>query len=160
MDSLIDSNILAGVLTATELKNRSGLELLKAMADGLLPMPPMAKTLGFRLAEAETGRVIFRGEPQIEYYNPLGTVHGGWIATLLDSCMGCAVHTTLPAGVLYTSLEFKIDMLAAITAETGPVTAEGHVTRSGKQVGVATGELRDENATILARGSTTCLIFR
>jgi len=136
----------------------NGLEFLNALIDGSLPAPAMAKTLGFQLVEVEPGRALFVGEPSDDYYNPIGSVHGGWAATLLDSCMGCAVHSTLPSGVAYTTLEFKIDLMRAITTQTGQVTAEGNVIRVGKRVGLSEGVLRDANNEILAKGTTTCLI--
>lgn len=137
----------------------TGLEFLHALMEGEIPPPPMAQTLGFRLVEVERGRALFSGTPAVDFYNPIGSVHGGWAATLLDSCMGCAVHSTLPAGVAYTTLEFKIDLMRAITVQTGEVTAEGRVVRVGKRVGLAEGVLRDANGEQLARGSTTCLIL-
>ena len=142
-----------------EVSKLSGLEFPHALMAGEVAAPPMAGTLGFKLAEIERGRALFVGTPSIDYYNPIGSVHGGWAATLLDSCMGCAVHSTLPAGVAYTTLEFKIDLLRAITVKTGEVTAEGNVVRVGKRVGLAEGVLRDANGEQLARGTTTCLIL-
>ena len=148
-----------GLPPIEKLKSLSGLEFLSHIRDGMLPSPPIAQTLGFDLAEVEPGRVVFRGTPDFDYYNPIGSIHGGWPATLLDSCMGCAVHSMLPAGTGYTTLEFKIDILRAITETTGTVVAEGQTVRVGRRVGVAHGELRDGEGRILARGSTTCLVF-
>ena len=148
-----------GLPPEEELKSLSGYEFLSKIRDGTLPSPPIARTLGFDLAEVNPGRVVFRGTPGFDYYNPIGSVHGGWPATLLDSCMACAVHSTLPAGTGYTTLEFKIDILRPITETTGVVEAEGQTARVGRRVGVAHGELRDGKGRILARGSTTCLVF-
>lgn len=148
-----------GTVNAAELRHMSGLEFVQALIDGSLPPPPMAKTLSFRLTGAEEGRAVFTGEPSADFYNPIGSVHGGWAATVLDSCMGCAVQTTLPAGVGYTTLEFKIDLVRAITSRTGPVRAEGKVVKSGRRVALADGELRDGEGRLLARGTTTCLVF-
>ncbi len=136
----------------------TGLEFLRAMLNGRFAGPPMARTLGFDLIDVEHGRALFTGTPSADYYNPLGSVHGGWAATLLDSCMACAVHSTLPAGVGYTTLEFKIDLIRPITVKTGDVSAEGRVIRVGKRIGLAEGTLRDANGEILAKGTTTCLI--
>ncbi len=149
----------ADFLSMEEAQKLNGLEFLTALIEGRLPAPPMADTLGFRLVEVEPGRALFVGEPSDDYYNPIGSVHGGWAATLLDSCMGCAVHSTLPSGVVYTTLEFKIDLMRAITTRTGQVTAEGNVIRVGKRVGLSEGVLRDSNNEILAKGTTTCLIM-
>lgn len=147
------------LISADEYPKLTGLEFLRAMIDGCIDGPPMARTLGFDLTEVEHGRALFTGTPCADYYNPLGSVHGGWAATLLDSCMACAVHTTLPAGVGYTTLEFKIDLIRPITVKTGDVSAEGQVIRVGKRVGLAEGTLRDGNGEILAKGTTTCLII-
>ena len=137
----------------------TGLEFIKAIVDGDVPPPPMALTLGMRLVEAEEGRALFVGEPRPEYYNPMGVIHGGWPAALLDSCMGCAVHTTLPEGSAYTTIEIKIDLMRTITAETGEVFAEGNVVKVGRRVGFADGTLRDSAGKLLARGTTSCLIM-
>jgi len=148
-----------GVTPREEMLSLSGLEFLTRIADGRLPSPPIGRTLGFRLAEVEHGRVLFIGMPTFDLYNPIGSVHGGWPATLLDSCMGCAVQSTLPVGSGYTTIEFKIDILRPITEQTGEVIAEGNTVRVGRRIGVATGELRDGEGRILARGSTSCLIL-
>ena len=137
----------------------TGLQLMQAMLAGASPPPAMATTLGFQLVSVEEGQALFSGEPSERYYNPMGMVHGGWPATLLDSCMGCAVQTSLPAGQAYTTLEFKIDLLRRIMADTGTVFAEGRVVRVGRRVAVADGVLRDTDGRQLARGSTTCLVF-
>ena len=148
-----------GVPPFDTLKAMSGLNFLSAIKDGELPAPPIAGTLDFALVEVEKGRAVFRGTPGRAHYHPLGSVHGGWFATLLDSCMGCAVHSTLPAGAGYTTLEFKINLVRAVTTETGPVEAEGKVLQAGRRVGVAEGSLRDQRGKLLAHGSTTCLIM-
>ena len=148
-----------GVTPPERLKEMSGLDFLAAIAAGELPMPPISGTLDFRLCEVAPGRAVFRGTPATAFYNPLGSVHGGWYATLLDSCMACAVQSTLPKGSGYTTLEFKINLLRAITAETGPVEAVGTVVQAGRRIGVAEGRLSDGDGKLLAHGSTTCLIF-
>jgi len=127
-----------GLAPVERLRELSGYDFLARMRDGQLPAPPIARILGFDLAEVEPGRVVFRGEPAYDYYNPLGSVHGGWPATLLDSCMGCAVHSALPAGTGYTTLEFKIDIVRPITEATGTVAPPGRsrpkAARSGSGV--------------------------
>jgi uncharacterized protein (TIGR00369 family) len=137
----------------------SGLELLQKMIAGELPGPPIMQTLDFTLTEVEPGRALFEGYPAFKHYNPLGTVHGGYAATLLDSCMGCAVHTTLPKGVTYTTLEFKVSLMRAITADTGVVRAEGKILNAGRRTATAEGRLTDGKGRLLAHASTTCLIF-
>ena len=148
-----------GLVPVETVAGMSGLELLKEMIAGRLPGPPIMQTLDFRLTTIEQGRAVFEGTPQMMHYNPLGTVHGGYAATLLNSCMGCAVHSTLPKGVSYTTLEFKVSLIRAITAETGPVRAEGLIITSGRRVATSEGKLTDGKGRLLAHATTTCLIF-
>jgi len=139
----------------------SGLELMRALVEGRLPPPPIALTLGFRLAEAGEGSAVFVGEPGEHLYNPIGSVHGGWAMTLLDSAMGCAVHTTLAAGERYTSLEVKVNFVRPITADTGTVRCEGSVVHRGGTIATAEGRLIAEaTGKLLAHGTTTCIIAR
>jgi len=119
----------------------------------------MAHTLGFRLTDVEAGRAVITGETSPDYCNPNGSIHGSWAAAVLDSCMGSSVHSMLPEGVGFTVVEFKIDFVRPITVDTGTVKAEGKVVNVGKRVGIADGILRDAKDRILARGTTTCLIF-
>jgi uncharacterized protein (TIGR00369 family) len=137
----------------------SGLEFLQAIVRGDLPQPPIGDVFNFDLLEVEKGRVVFAGTPDRRFYNPIGSVHGGYAATLLDSCMGCAVHSILDAGVGYTTLEFKVQLVRAMTEETGLVRAEGTVLHSGRRTATAHGELRDRSGRLLAHGSTTCIIL-
>ena len=148
-----------GVAPPETLKAMSGLEFLQALLERRLPAPPITRILGFVLTEASEGRALFRGEPSFDHYNPIGSVHGGWAATLLDSCMGCAVQSTLPRGSGYMTVEFKINLLRGMTDKTGPVEAEGTIVQSGRRVGVAEGRLTDGAGRLLAFGTTTCLIF-
>lgn len=137
----------------------SGLAFMEGIRDGTYPQAPLAAVLGFRLTEVEMGRVVFAGVPSAAYYNPIGTVHGGWSGVLLDSCMGCAVHSTVALGEGYTTLEYKVNFVKAITERTGPVRAEGAVTSRGRRIATAEGRLVDAKGTLLALGTTTCLIF-
>ena len=148
-----------GVVPTEALAAVSGLTFLHGVIDGRYPVPPIADLIGFSLTEVDFGRAVFHGTPEFKHYNPLGTVHGGYAATLLDSCMGCSVHTTLPVGVGYTTLEFKVTLIRAITAETGPVTAEGRILNSGRRAATAEGRLTDAKGRLLAHGTTTCLVF-
>lgn len=148
-----------GIIDRERMKTMSGLELFSAIGRGELPTPPIGQLLGFVVVEFEQGRVVFQGTPRLEHYNPLGIVHGGYAATLLDSCVGCAVHTTLPAGKGYTTLELKVNFIRAMTDRTGPVRAEGKVISVGNQAGVAEGRLTDASGRLLAFATTTCLIF-
>jgi uncharacterized protein (TIGR00369 family) len=138
----------------------SGLEYIGALQRGELPAPPIAETLGFRLVEAEPGRAVFEMEPGTRHYNPIGSVHGGVALTLLDSAMGCAVHTLLEAGVGYTTLEVKTNFVRAVTADTGTIRCEGLVVHAGSRVATAEGRLTDPAGKLLAHGTTTCLILR
>ena len=138
----------------------SGLDVLEAIRDGRIEHPSMAHTLGFRLTEVEEGRAVISGETGPDYCNPNGTIHGAWPAALLDSCMGSSVHSMLPPGASFTVVEFKIDFVRPITVDTGKVRAEGRIVRAGNQLGMANGELIDSDGRVLAKGSTTCLIFR
>jgi uncharacterized protein (TIGR00369 family) len=148
-----------GTVSAERQKEMSGLEFVRGLADGTLPLNTIAKTLGYDIAEAESGRVVVTAEPGENHLNPAGTVHGGLAATMLDSCMGLAIQSTLETGLGSTTLEFKISFLRPITPETGPIRAEGMVITRGRRVGTAEGRLTDSNGRLLVHGTTTCLIF-
>ncbi len=149
----------AGKIPAAELARTSGLQFLERIGRGELPSAPIFQTLDFVPVEAERGRMVFQGTPKPDYYNPIGTVHGGYIATLLDSAVGCAVHTMLERGFGYTTLELKVNYVRALTDKTGPVRAEAHVVNVSRQIGVAQGRLVDVAGRMYAWASTTCLIF-
>lgn len=148
-----------GVSRPEQVLGKSGLEIFAAMMGGELPVPPISQTLGFLLVEAESGRVVFQGKPDFAYYNPLGSVHGGWYATLLDSAVACAVHSTLPAGRSYTTLELKVNMIKALSVKVPLVRAEGRVVHAGRQTAVAEGSIYGADGTLYAHATTTCLIF-
>src|SRR5205823_1752964 len=137
----------------------SGLDYLRLLQSGELPPPPISRLLGFRLAEVSEGRAVFECEPGEQHYNPIGVVHGGLAATLLDSAMGCAIQTTLPAGAGYTTLEIKVNFVRAITARTGLVKAAAAVIHAGRSTATADGRLEDSAGKLLAHATTTCLIF-
>jgi uncharacterized protein (TIGR00369 family) len=136
----------------------TGLEFLRAIVAGELPPAPIQSLIGFRLIEADEGRVVFEGDPGEQHYNPIGSVHGGVAATLLDSALGAAVHSTLPQGSAYVTLEVKFNLVRPITAETGPVRAEGRVIHGGKTVATSEAHLRDGAGKLLAHATSTCLI--
>ena len=138
----------------------SGLEFLRKVASGELPRPPFSALLDFGLAELEEGRAVFTAEPAEYHYNPIGVVHGGLAATLLDSAMGCAVHSTLPAGAGYTTLEIKVNYVRALTAETGPVRCEAQVIHVGRRTATAEGRVLDADGKLYAHATTTCIVFR
>ena len=140
---------------------RSGIELLREVFAGKLPAPPITATMGFRGVEVADGRAVFEGEPGEHLYNPIGSVHGGFAMALLDSAMGCAIHTTLQAGERYTTLEVKTNFVRPITVETGLVRCEGVVIHRGATIATAEGRLvAADTGKLLAHGSTTCLIVR
>lgn len=148
-----------GVTPLEQVRKMSGLEFLQAWVDGKLPSPPIGRVFDFEVAAVEKGRVVFAGTPDARFYNPIGTVHGGYGATLLDSCMACAVHSTLEPGQGYTTLEIKINYVRPMSETTGRVEAVGKVVHAGRQVATAEGWLRDAQGRILAHGSTTCMVF-
>jgi uncharacterized protein (TIGR00369 family) len=148
-----------GTVNADRQKEMTGLEFVQGLADGTLPLNTIAETLGYDVIEAESGRVVVAIEPGAAHLNPAGTVHGGLSATLLDSCMGLAVQSTLEKGVGQTTLEFKISLVRPITPATGLIKAEGKVLYRGRRVGTAEGRITDGKGSLLAHGTTTCLIF-
>ena len=141
-------------------EGRSGLELLQLAIAGELPPPPMAKLMDIRLTEVSKGRALFTGTPQEFHYNPLGSVYGGYGATLLDSAMGCAVHSTLGPGDIYTTLEFKINFVRALTHEVGVVRAIGTVITETRTTALAEGRIEDANGKLYVFATTTCVIRR
>ena len=148
-----------GTVSVIRRKEMSGLEFVQGLADGTLPLNTIARTLGYDVTEAASGRVVITAEPSDDHLNPAGTVHGGFSATLLDSCMGLAVQSTLEKGLGSTTLEFKISLVRPITPETGTIRAEGIVLSCGRRVGTAEGRITDSKGRLLAQGTTTCLIF-
>ena len=138
----------------------TGIEFLKKVAAGDLPRPPISALMNFGLAELEEGRAVFTAEPAEYHYNPIGVVHGGLAATLLDSAMGCAVHSVLPAGAGYTTLEIKVNYVRALTAETGLVRCEARVIHVGGRTATAEGKVLDAAGKLYAHATTTCIIFR
>ena len=148
-----------GTVSAERQKSMSGLEFVQGLASGSLPLNSIAQTLGYDVVEAEAGRVVVTLMPTGAHLNPAGTVHGGLTATLLDSCMGLAIQSTLDRGVSQTTLEFKISLVRPVTPETGQIKAEGKVLNCGRRIGTAEGRLTDGKGRLLAHGTTTCLIF-
>jgi uncharacterized protein (TIGR00369 family) len=148
-----------GTVGADEQKQMSGLDFVKGLADGTLPLNTIARTLGYDVVEAEVGRVVVAAQPTADHLNPAGTVHGGLAATMLDSCMGLAIQSTLEKGTGSTTLEFKISFVRPITPETGLIRAEGTVLNRGRRVGIAEGRVTDSKGRLLVHGTTTCLVF-
>jgi uncharacterized protein (TIGR00369 family) len=148
-----------GVPDPALLIGKSGLELLQGMLRGELPFPPIAETLDFSLISVEAGKTVFQGTPQFKHYNPLGSVHGGWYATLLDSALGCAVQSTLAAGHSYTTVELGMNIVRAASRATGPLRASASVIHSGRQLATAEGRIVGPEGKVYAHATTTCLVF-
>ena len=148
-----------GLASRAMLAGKTGLQQMQSMLDGLAPRPPISETLDFALISVTDGEAVFQGRPQFKHYNPLGSVHGGWFATLLDSALGCSVHTTLPVGRAYTTLEFKVNLVRALSDKVPLVRAIGRVVHRGRQVTTAEAELVGHDGKLYAHASTTCLLF-
>lgn len=148
-----------GVAPRSLLTGKTGLQQMQALIAGESPAAPISQTMDFVLVSVADGAAIFQGRPQFKHYNPLGSVHGGWFATLLDSALGCSVHTTLPIGRGYTTLEFKVNLVRALTEQVPLVRAIGRVVHRGRQVTTAEAELIGHDGKLYAHASTTCLLF-
>lgn len=148
------------LIAAAAVSTMSGMEFARALLSGDLPAPPILLLLGFEPVQFEEGRAVFAVTPDEYHYNPIGVVHGGLACTLLDSAMGCAVQTTLPAGTGYTTLELKVNLLRPLTARTGRVRCEGTVIHVGSRTATAEARIIDGRGKLYAHGTTTCMIFR
>jgi uncharacterized protein (TIGR00369 family) len=148
-----------GTIPHADLAVYSGLELLRRIVNGKYPAPPMAALMNFTLTEVSEGRAVFHGAPGERHLNPLGGVHGGWAATVLDSALGCAIQTTLQKGEAYATVEFKVNLTRPITPKTGEAVCEGRVVHRGKTLAVSEATLKDKNGKLLAMGTETCSIF-
>ena len=150
---------VTGVVPLDQIMARTGLQFLTDMVEGKLPQAPMCATLGFHLAEASDGYARFDGVPEFRHYNPIGTVHGGFAATLLDSALGCAIFTTLAKGEAWTTLELKLNLVRPINKDTGTVRAEGRIIHRGRTVATAEGTVKDKAGKLYAHATTTCMVF-
>ena len=148
-----------GVATPDQVAGMTGLQMMQAMLAGKLPYPPIARTLDFQLLEVDDGRALFQGTPGPAHLNPMGGIHGGWYATLLDSALGCAVHTKMPAGRGYTTAELGVNLVRAIGNKAQRVRAEGKVIHCGRQLATAEARLYGPDGTLCAHATTTCLVF-
>ena len=148
-----------GVATPAQWAGKTGLEQMQAMLAGELPFAPIAKTLDFSLIRVEPGVALFQGKPGPAHFNPMGGVHGGWFATLLDSALGCAVHTLMPAGRGYTTAELSVNYVRGLSPKVGLVRAEGKVIHCGRQLATAEARLFGPDGTLFAHATTTCLVF-
>jgi uncharacterized protein (TIGR00369 family) len=148
-----------GLARPEQLVGKTGLQIMQAMLAGELPYPHIAETLDFLVVEVGEGTATFQGVPQLKHYNPLGSVHGGWYATLLDSALGCAVQTMLPAGRGYTTAELGVNIVRAATHKTGPLRAIGTVLHCGRQLATAEAKIVGPDGKLYAHATTTCLVF-
>ena len=148
-----------GLAQPADIAGLTGLQQMQAMLDGQLPYPHIADTLDYSLVEVGEGRAVFQGQPQLKHYNPLGSVHGGWYATLLDSALGCAVHTMLPAGRGYTTAELGVNIVRAASHKSGPLRAIGTVLHAGRQLATAEARIVGADGKLYAHATTTCLVF-
>ena len=148
-----------GYVRPEQLRGRTGLETLQAIFAGELPSPLIGETLDFVPIHVDPGVAVFQGRPLLKHYNPLGSVHGGWFATLLDSALGCAVHSALPAGKAYTTLELKLNIVRALTDAVPLVRAEGKLIHLGRQMATSEARLVGPDGKLYAHGTTTCLVF-
>jgi uncharacterized protein (TIGR00369 family) len=148
-----------GVASRDQIAGKTGLEMMKAILQGELPSAPIGKSMNFCLIHLEEGQTIFQGTPKPAFFNPLGTIHGGWIATLLDSALGCAVHTKMPVGRAYTTAELSVNMVRALSPKVERVRAIANVLHCGRQLATAEAKLVGPDGTLYAHATTTCLVF-
>ena len=155
----MDAGAGPGIASPEQIAGKTGLEVMQAMSRGELPYPHIGKTLDFLLVHVEKGHAVFQGAPALAHFNPLGTVHGGWFATLLDSALGCAVHSLMPAGRAYTTAELSVNIVKALSPKVQRVRAEGKVVHCGRQLATAEARLLGPDGTLYAHATTTCLVF-
>lgn len=148
-----------GVVPRDAAHSMNGLEIMQALLDGRFPYAQIAETLDFFLVEVDQGRAVFQGTPQVKHLNPMGTVHGGWYATLLDSAVGCAVQTMLPPGQGYTTAELSVNLVRGARLDGTPLRAIGTVLHCGRQLATAEGKIVDADGKLYAHATTTCLVF-
>ncbi|HEX5361847.1 MAG TPA: PaaI family thioesterase [Fluviicoccus sp.] len=154
-----DGGGFPGLASPEKVAGKSGREILEAMMSGELPFPPMNETMNMTLLEVGEGRAVFQGIPQQQHYNPMAKVHGGWFATLLDSALGCAVQTLLPAGRSYTTAELSINIVRAASHKTGPLRSTAKVIHEGRQMMTAEARVEDEAGKLYAHATTTCFLL-
>jgi uncharacterized protein (TIGR00369 family) len=155
----IEAGAGPGVARPDQITGKTGLQMMQAMLQGDIPYPPIAKTLDFVIVEAALGRAVFQGTPGMAHLNPMGSIHGGWFATLLDSALGCAVHTMMPVGRGYTTAELGVNIVKALTPKVQRVRAIGSVIHCGRQLATAEARLVGPDGTLYAHATTTCLVF-
>ncbi len=155
----LQAGVGPGVNTRESIAGKTGLEIMQAILNGELHYPPIAQTLDFFLVEVSDGRAVFQGTPGFAHLNPMGTIHGGWFATLLDSALACAIQTMIPQGKIYTTTELSLNIVRALTPKVPRVRAEGNVLHCGRQLATAEGKLYGPDGKLYAHGTTTCFIM-
>lgn len=158
-EAILAKLLKPGLATRAQLAGSSGMDFFKNIREGRFPPPPFAETFNCVEISMKSGEVVFQGRPERRYCNPMGQIHGGWFATLLDTAVGCAVHSILPAGKGYTTLELKINMVRALTDQVSVVRAEGRIVHAGRQVATAEGRIVGPDGKLYAHATTTCMIF-
>ena len=162
-EAIVKANVAkgpgSGVATPALIQGKTGLQMMQAILDGELPFATISQTLDFLLIEVSEGKAVFQGAPSAQHLNPMGTVHGGWFATLLDSALGCAVQTRMPAGRGYTTAELSVNIVRALTPDVSRVRAEGTVLHCGRQLATAEARLVGPDGKLYAHATTTCLVF-
>jgi uncharacterized protein (TIGR00369 family) len=153
------SSTKIGVIPLTVMQRSNGLEVLHQVKKGLLPLPPISEVIPFELMDMEFGKATLISRPSEKFYNTMGIVHGGYAMTLLDSCMGVAIYTTLGSGIGYTTIETKVNFVKPVTAETGLLRAIGHAVHTGTRTATAESRLVDEEGKLYAHGTTTCFLY-
>ncbi len=148
-----------GLALPEHIAGKTGLQIMQAMLAGDIPYPHISDTMDFHIVEVGLGRAVYQGTPQLKHYNPLGSVHGGWYATLLDSAVGCAVHTMMPIGRAYTTAELSVNIVRAASHQSGPLRAIGTVIHCGRQLATAEGKIVGADGKLYAHATTTCLVF-
>jgi uncharacterized protein (TIGR00369 family) len=159
MEQLAGRPVAFGCVDLKTATSMPGVEFLRGMMSGTFPAPPIAEVLDFLLVEADVGRAVFEGVPSDRFLNPLGTVHGGWMSTILDSALGCAVHSTLKAGQGFTTVDLAVSFVRAVHQSTGKLRCEAKVIHAGGRIATAEGRLVDANGKLYAHGTTTCLVM-
>jgi uncharacterized protein (TIGR00369 family) len=155
----VDSTPRFGLVSGAEAAAMTGLEFLERLRDGTLPAPPFAEVTDIWITEVEHGRVVFEAKPSSRFLNPMGSVHGGWISTVLDSAMGCAVHSVMQPGQAYTTVDMTVSFVRSVSAGTGLIRCEGKLVHVGNRIATAEGRLWDAAHTLIAHGSETCLVM-
>jgi uncharacterized protein (TIGR00369 family) len=158
-DAQPPANPTFGILPLEKLRELDGIELFRGIIAGTIPGAPIAEGMNMWIHEAEIGRVVFAARPQRRHYNPIGSVHGGFTGTMMDSAMSCAIQSTLKKGMGYTTLEYRVHLVRGLSDKIGPVFCEGKIVNVGKQVGTSEGRIYDTAGKLYAHGTTTCLIF-